>query len=336
MFYPKFLKNGSTIGVCAPSDGVFLKKDINKFNNAIKKINNININVKETEHTRNSIKGKSADSKIQAKELECLFLDKDVEAIICLSGGDFLLEILPYINFDIIKENPKWLQGYSDPTSLLYILTTKYDIATLYANNFKAFGMNNWHKSFLDNIEILKGNIIKQESFLKYEKNPKEIVTGLEEYNLDTKVKWENINRDEVNIKGRIIGGCIDILSELFGTKYDNTLNFITKYSKDGTIWYFDNCELSIEMLIRVLWKFKENGWFNYCKGIVFGRSANENSYYDITFREAILRSLGDLNIPLIINADIGHIPPRMTIINGALCNIKSKNGKGSISFELK
>ena len=61
---------------------------------------------------------------------------------------------------DIIRKNPKWLQGYSDPTGLLFTITTNLDIATIYGSNFCVFGMKNWHKSCLDNLEILKGNII--------------------------------------------------------------------------------------------------------------------------------------------------------------------------------
>ena len=57
---------------------------------------------------------------------------------------------------------------------------------------------------------------------------------------------------------------------------------------------------------------------------------------FDITYEEAIYESLKDLNIPIIINADIGHVSPRMTIINGAIATITSSNGKGEIKFNLK
>lgn len=50
----------------------------------------------------------------------------------CASGGEFLLEILPYIDFDLLKNNPKFVCGFSDPTGLLYPITTKCDIATIY------------------------------------------------------------------------------------------------------------------------------------------------------------------------------------------------------------
>lgn len=336
MIYPNFLKKNDTIGITAPSDGVVEEIDIFRLNNAIRKFEEIGYRIKETEDVRKSEKGKSAPSKVQARELESLFQDEEIKCIICAGGGDFLVEMLSEVDFKVIKNSPKWLQGYSDPTGLLFTITTNLDIATIYADNFKSFGMENWHKSLQDNLKILEGNIIKQESFEKYESKRAERIIGNECYNLDTEVKWENVNKEEINITGRMIGGCIDILSEIFGTRFDKTKDFIEKYKNDGIVWYLENCEMTSESIIRTLWKFKENGWFKYTNGIVFGRSAIEKSCYDITFKEAVTRVLGDLNIPIIFNADLGHVSPRMTIINGAICNVVSKEGKGKITFELK
>ena len=336
MIYPNFIKENDTIGITSPSDGITKKEKIYRLNNAIKNFNNLGFKTKETSNVRTSIKGSSSSAKDRANQLEELFKDNNINAIICSSGGDFLLEILSYLNFDIIKDNPKWLQGYSDPTGLLYTITTNLDIATIYSDNFTSFGMNPWHKSLYNNIEILKGNILEQKNFSKYEKEYTNYIVGDESYNLTEKVYWKVLNRiDEINIQGRIIGGCLDIINDLFGTRFDKTKEFIDKYKQDGIIWYFDNCELSSEQLIRTLWKLKDNGYFNNTNGIIFGRSATKKSYYDISFEEAILHSLLDLNIPIIIDADLGHVSPRMTIINGSIAAINVKDGKGSIKFNL-
>lgn len=336
MIYPKFLKENDTIGVTAPSDGTIEKTDLYRLDNAIKNFEALNYKVKETADVRTSIKGKSAPSKTQARELEELFKDENVRCIICAGGGDFLLEMLSEVDLEIIKNNPKWLQGYSDPTGLLFTITTNLDVATIYADNFKSFGMEPWHKSLQNNLEILKGDLIPQKSFEKYEGSRNEKIIGNEPYKLDTPVRWESLDNKEANITGRIIGGCLDILSELFGTRFDKTKDFIEKYKEDGIIWYLENCEMTSESVVRTLWKFRDNGWFEHTKGIVFGRSGLEQSCYDISFKEAVTRVLGDLNIPIIFNADIGHVSPRMTIINGAICNVIFKNEKGQITFELK
>lgn len=336
MKYPKFINKGSTIGVCSPSDGIVHQDRLNRLDNAKIKLARLNINVIETSSVRKSNKGRSNTASIRAQELESLIVDNKVDSIICASGGDFLIEILPYLNFSLFEENIKWIQGYSDPTGITFILTTKYDIATIYSHNFLAFGMDNWHSSIQNNFDILNGKNIIQENFNKYEKEAIDYVTGLEGYTLDTDVKWKSLNSKDVKINGRLIGGCLDLISELMGTPYDNINNFIEKYKDDGIIWFFDNAGLNAESLTRTLWRFKNAGYFKYTKGILFGRSANENSFYNISFKENLNDSLKDLNIPVIYDMDFGHIPPRITIINGSYAHVMLKKNMGSIAFEYK
>lgn len=336
MIYPKFLRKSGSIGVTAVSDGITGSAKLYRLDNAISKFQDLGYSIIETSNVRSSCLGRSSASDRQASFLMDLYLDDRVDVIMCASGGEFLLEMLPFVDFDIIRKNPKWLQGYSDPTGLLFTITTNLDIATIYGSNFCVFGMKNWHKSCLDNLEILKGNIISQESFDLYESGYLDYVVGDEEYNLDKEVNWEILtNQDSVCCSGRMIGGCIDILNDLFGTRFDNTKNFINKYKSDGIIWYFDNCDFSSEQLIRTLWKFRDNGWFDGAKCIIFGRSAREESYCGISNKLALDHSLSSLNIPIIMNVDIGHVAPRMTIINGAMARIWCENGKGRIDFSL-
>ena len=337
MIYPKFIKEQGTIGVTAPSRGITNELDLKRLESAIKKLNEKGFNVIETENVRTDNLGRSSSKEERAKQLESLFLDKKVDAIISASGGDFLMEMLPYLNYEVIKNNPKWFQGYSDPTWLTYTITTNLDIATIYSNNFKSFGMNPWHKSLETNIKILKGDLINQKSFEKYELYKKNQETGLEDYNLTEKVKWKIITGEkEVAINGRMIGGCLDVINEIYGTNYDKTQEFLEKYQNDGIIWYLENYSLTSEDLTRVLWKLNDKDYFKYTKGIIFGRSLNYQSFYNLSFEETIKSSLKDLKVPIITEADFGHLSPRMTIINGAIAEIKVKNDQGEISFILK
>ena len=336
MIYSKFLEKGDLIDVPAPSDGSYNDKYVSRHKNAIIKLENVGYKINISKNLFNSIKGRSADERTRAKELNKMFEDNS-NVIICAAGGEFLIEILPYVDFEKIKNNPKWVVGFSDPTGILFPITTKYDIATIYGTNFSSFGAEEYHKSIQDNLKILEGNIIKQESYDLYEDESYEKVTGLEGYNLTEKVYWKTISEKEEKIKGRIIGGCIDIITELAGTKYDGVKEFNKRYKNDGIIWYFDNCELSKEELIRVLWKFNELDYFKYTKGIIFGRNGIETSYNYETMEETLKDSiLSKLNIPIIYDADISHKGPSMTIINGAIAEITCKDGKSSVKFELK
>ena len=332
MIYPKFIK------VPAPSDGAYDELSKIRYKNARKNLQNLGYEIIESKNLFNSNKTRSADAITRAEELNEMFENDNIDLILCATGGEFLVEILPYVDFSKIVKSPKFVQGFSDPTSLLYSLTTKYDIATIYSNNYKSFGMQEYDESMKNNLEILKGNIIKQKSFEMYEGGRTERVTGLEGYTLTDKVEWKILNSDSAKFTGRIIGGCIDNISSLIGTKYDGAKEFIERYKNDGIIWYLDNFELSKEELIRVLWKFNDLGYFEYTKGIVFGRIGIEKqSYLGYTLEEALNDSvISKLNIPIIYDADISHKGPTMTIINGAIAEIEVNNGKGCIKLELK
>ncbi len=337
MIYPKFLKDNGTIGVPAPSKGAADELKKAKTENAIKRLKELGYELKLSKNLYNDEMARSASPKVRGEEVNQMFKDKDIDLILCLSGGEFLVEMLPYVNFDLIKDNPRYVCGFSDPTGLLFPITTKYDIATIYGKNFSNFGTQDLFQNQKDFLEIIKGNLVTQNNSDYYEAERIEHITGLENDNLTEKVYWNILGSKEVNVKGRIIGGCIDLIDALSGTKYDGTLEFIERYKEDGIIWYFDNCDLSTEDIIRTLWKFNELGYFKYTKLVIFGRFGNDVSFvgYDTKgcLEDSILTSL---NIPIVYDADFSHKAPCLTVINGSIATVKVKNGKGSISYELK
>ncbi len=132
MIYPKFLENNSTIGIAPMSAGVGHK--IESFDKSLSRLKSETYKIKEEGKVRiNDLRAGSG--KERADALHKLFQDDDVDMIICASGGDFCIETLPHIDLDIIKDNPKWFLGASDPTSICFMVTTKLDIATLYGYN---------------------------------------------------------------------------------------------------------------------------------------------------------------------------------------------------------
>lgn len=326
MIYPKFLKKGDTIGICPLSAG--LGKKVDELEESIAVFSREGYKVVETASVR-SKNARAASAKKRAKELDELVTNPDVDFINLATGGDFQLETVPYINYKHIQQNPKWIMGYSDPTNLLYPVTTLLDIATIYGNDGGGFELNTT-KDQKVNLEIIKGNIVKQNSYKNY-------CDALDKYqghpNFEKKVKW--ISKNELNVSGRCIGGCFDCLEKLIGTPYDGTLKFIEKYKEDGTIFYFDIFATSSFNFYLSLLQMKNAGYFKYCKAVLIGRVAIptvENKNLD--YIKAADKALG--NIPHIMEMDIGHSSPRMTMINGAIINVKYKDNKGSISFKLK
>ena len=264
-----------------------------------------------------------------------LYNDKDVKAIIFLGGGDFACEILEYLDFEkISKLPPKWIMGYSDCTNLTLTFNILCDIASIYGPTFKSFGMKNLHNSFINSLRLMEKEEFIQNSYEKYEllKNDEEN-NPYYEYNLTENVKWVNLKgEEEIYFKGRCIGGCIDLFREvIIGSKFDKLKEYCNKYKSDGIVWFLEDFEGNTPEHFRTLWRMRNMGLFENCKGIIFGRPLMVREDYEISYNEVNLDVLKDLNIPIITDCDIGHLAPQIPIVSGSILEVNSKEGKGTI-----
>ncbi len=328
MIYPQFLKENDTIGITAVSAGIEGKK-LMQLDLSEQNLRAQGYKIVETKNVRaGGIV--SSTGKERAEQLAQLCKDSSVQMILCASGGDFLIDMLPYVDYEEIKANPKWIQGYSDPTSLLYSVTTLLDIATIYGFNGGGYGMSKLHRSHEDSFSILRGDIVEQKSYDFYEGEKDGALDG---YILTEPVYWKNLNGKEVNVKGRLLGGCMECLADIIGTPYDGTKKFLERYVEDGVLWYFDIFGLRSEQVYNTLWHMKQAGWFEGATGFMFGRVMFPGTFLDMSYEEAIVRALGDA--PIVFNMDIGHVAPRMTVINGAMGELYSKDGKGWLKMKI-
>lgn len=336
MIFPKFLKKGDLIGVTAPSYGITDPVEQKRFKNGVKNLGERGYSVKFTDNVFTADEtGLSSDAKTRAGQFMELVTDGDVSAIISAAGGNFLMEMLPFVDFDAVKKNPKWIQGYSDNTALLYAVTTICDVATVYGNHFGDFGMETWERPVESALGVLEGKVRVQQSFDFYEDEWRKRETGLEGYAKDKPVKWVNARgEDEIKISGRLIGGCFDIIAmAIAGTKFDGTLDFIERYGSDGICWYLESFDINVEEMVLHLWRLKEAGYFRHASGFIFGRPLFKNAGVEMTYEQAIMRVLADLDVPVIFDADIGHKGPQFSMVNGALCDIVSCGGRGSVTL---
>ena len=329
MKYPENLKVGDTIGICAPSCGIEPEK-YEKLDRAEKTLREKGYKIYETASVRQNIKGRSASAETRVKEFMELYRNPEVKLIIFATGGDFLCETFEYLNFEELRNlPPKWMQGYSDITGFEFLFNTILEIPSIYCQTIKDYAMKPLFTNLIDALRIASGEEIIQESYELYEEE------SLEEnpnytYHLTKKVQWKNLkNEEKIEIEGRMIGGCLDTIINYVGTKYDNVKNYISH--TDGVIWYFDIFEMSTPMIYRSLWQLKNAGYFEKCNGIIFGRPLFVREDYGITYVEAYKDALEDLNIPIIFDADIGHKPPQLAIVNGGYSKIISYAGKGKI-----
>lgn len=342
MIYPKFLSRGSKIAVVAPSSSYGSKeyykvRSKTAYDNLTKKgfVVDVTKNIFNTKYF-DGVESDTAQNR--ADEFVKAYMS-DNDLILALRGGEIQLEILPYIDFNKLKEvDAKWFQGFSDNTTLTYTLTTILDMATIYGTNYGDFGMKPWHKYITQNCnfwlgktEVIKSTNKHELPFFKYpagEETKPYHCTENTEYKIITK-------QNSVEVEGRLLGGCLDLLQDLCCSKWDNTNNFLEKYKEDGFIWYLETCDLNEWDTIRALWKLKEHGWFKYVKAFMIGRPAMAKEF-KIDVPECYLHVLSDLNVPIILDMDFGHVKPNFYIVNGAIGKLKVANGKGQIEYILK
>ncbi len=337
MIFPDFICENDIVAVTAPSDGNSEQIDYIRLDRAKEALNNRGVGVIETNNVRTSFNGRSSDALTRAEEFMSVWCDDKVKAVFSAKGGDFLMEMLSLVDFEKIAANPKWFQGYSDNTGLTFTITTLCDIATSYTNNFNDFSMEEWHQSIANNWSILTGDVVRQNGFDRYQNCFFKGEKGTEGYELTDDVKWINaLGGDDIEMSGRLIGGCLDVLLNLVGTRFDNVKAFCDKYKDDKIIWFLESFSLGSEDLERGLWQLGEAGWFEHTGGFIFGRPTFFSTSTDTTYKDAVINALGKYNVPVILDADIGHRPPQFTIINGALCNIKSSSNERYVDMIFK
>ncbi|MGM9913598.1 S66 family peptidase [Floccifex sp.] len=318
MIIPEFLHESDCIGITASSCGILDKKE--KYIDSINNIKKQGFTIKETEnvYTNGMVSGSSLQ---RAKQFMDLIEDNQVKAIAIASGGDFLFDMLPFLDYEKIKNNPKWIIGSSDPTSLLFTITTNLNIQTIYSPcNMSGFN-GQMHPSLYSFFDILKGKKVKQIQYDYCEK-----VSFSDSF--DLRNEWTIIN-GPVDCTGTLIGGCIECLKDVIGTRFDHTKEFISQF--DHMIWYFDVFNMSAESLYLTLTQFKNAGWFTNCNAILIGKVAFESSFVGLSYQQAIAQAIQD--IPVIYRFDIGHVKPSFTMINGAKAHVVY-NQKGYIKIE--
>ena len=328
MLYPEFLHAGSKIGITAPSCGIPEEKR-RLFELSLDNIKKAGFDTVLTDNVYKCGKVASTSGETRARELISLTKREDIPLVWAASGGDMLVEMLEYIDYDQIKKHPKWYMGYSDITGLLFPITVNCDIATIYGPNAGGLDMTELHPSLKTALSIIGGYIPTQSAYPLHERHR---VKGLDGFNLDTPTEWDS-SRGDFTASGRLIGGCIDCLQYLIGTKYADLHSFTERYKDDGIVWYLDNFALTAEATYYALWNMKNAGWFENARAVMISRVLFPGSMFDLSYKEAAVNALGD--IPVVLETDTGHVKPQFTLINGSYATLSVKGNGGSLAQKI-
>ena len=339
MRYPAFLKDGDTIGFTAPSFGCNIEPYHTAFLHAQEVFlqKGYRTECGDTAYKGDGI-GISTLPKDCGEEFTRMYTSDTCQTIISCGGGELMCTVMDHVDFDLLKKAPpKWFMGFSDNTNLTFLLATLCDTASIYGPNISAFGMEPWHPVLNDAMGLLMGTQDTVQSYgmwesesLKDEENP------CVPYNVtepSVLVPWPE-DAGDVSLSGRLLGGCLDILTLLGGTSFDKVPEFLERYKKDGVLWFFESCDLNVLDITRALWHLDHCGWFGTAKGFVFGRPLHfGEEIMGLDQYRAVTNILGKYNVPILMDADLGHLPPSMPMIVGAKAEVFCEGNDLRIRF---
>ena len=364
MKYPAFLPENGTIGFVAPSFGCATEPYKSAFINAQKKWKELGYQFKfgPNCYADEGIGISNTPSKCAA-ELEEAFCDPEIDSIISCGGGELMCEILDYMDFEKLSAaEPKWYMGYSDNTNFTFLLNTLCDTASVYGPCAAAFGMEPWHPSLQDAMDLLRGEKLTFRGYDKWEKESmKDEENPLVPYHVtepsmirvfpdgrpemadngamgDDKMmsSGKAAADNEIVTEGRLLGGCMDCLVNLLGTKYDRVQEFAERYKEDGILWFLEACDLNVMSIRRAMWQMEHAGWFKYCKGFLIGRPrVGMEEMMGLDEYKAVCDVVSKYRVPVFMDLDIGHMPPMMPLISGSMAKVTVKNGKYEVAMRL-
>lgn len=293
---PNKLKKGDTIGVIAPSNCID-EGDLEYINASISLMETSGFKIKFGKYIAENTFKYGTDPKKRAEDINTMFADKDVKAIMCAKGGEDSNSCLDYINYEIIKENPKIICGFSDNTSILNVINDKTNLITYHGPTFKS--LTSWDTEYA-----------YKEFMLKFAKAENYIGSIEDEY--------ETL-KDGV-AEGKLVGGNLSLFSKLITGKYSiNVENKILFLEELGF-------ESSPETVNSNIYYLKQNGVFDKISGLWIGNYYHKSR---ITLEEIIIRALEDnYNFPIIKSENFGHIDKKSIIPIGINARINTKDDR--------
>ena len=292
MIFPEKLKIGDKIGIISPARKITL----NELDPAIKTIESWELKVELGSNLFEVDNQFSGTIEQRSTDLQTMIDDDSIKAILCARGGYGTVQIIDNIDFSKLKNNPKWIVGYSDVT-VLHSHLNKLGIASLHATmpiNFKT--------NAKESLASLKNGLFGNEN---------NILCGHHPFNKFGKVEAE------------VVGGNLSILYSLLGSNSD--------VDTDGKILFIEDLDEYLYHIDRMMMNLKRNGKFTKLKGLVVGGMSdmNDNTIpFGKTAEEIILEYIKEFDFPVCFNFPAGHLDDNRTLVFGKECTLEiNENG---------
>lgn len=305
---PPRLQAGDTVGLINPAGATFHPEDVVV---ARESLAALGLKVKAGEHLLDRYGYLAGSDKDRASDVNSMFADREVKAILTLRGGWGCNRLLDLLDYKLISRNPKILMGYSDITSLLLALNAKTGLVTFHG----PVGISSWNKYSTDFVEKL---LFNAEVFSM--ENPKDIGDHLAQ--VDNRVLTINGGK----VRGRLLGGNLSVLTAMVGSDYLPDFK--------GNILFLEEVGEDIYRVDRMLTQLKLAGILGHLSGFVFGKCSDcgpGRGYGSLTLEEVLDDHIKPLGIPAWYGSMIGHIEDKFTIPLGVEAEIDADRGRISL-----
>lgn len=321
------LRAGDTIGIFSPSSPItyYCPK---RFERAKKYLENKGFKILEGGLTSKHDFYRSGSIKERAEELNQLIRNPEVKCIMSTIGGMNSNSIVPYIDYEAFKRNPKIIIGYSDVTAILLAIYSQTGISTYYGPALVAsFGE---FPPFVDLTYDYFKDIIIDNTIIPYIFESPAFWTD-EYIDWETQVRSKEKRKNQMItvydgiVRGRVIGGNLDTIQGIWGSKYMPEI-------KDGDILFIEDALKDAATIERSFSLLKVNGVFDRISGIILGKhQVFDDSGTGRKPYEILLEVLGDRKIPFLADFDCCHTHPMMTLPIGCYIELDATNKKVKI-----
>ena len=268
----------------------------------------------------------------RAQDLMDAFRDESINGIFCAIGGDDTIRLLPYIDYDVIRNNPKVFMGYSD-TTVNHLMMNKAGLVSFYGPSVMCeFGeyvqMFDYTKQAVENVLF---NDCENYEIKSSEVWSNDFVSWKEE-NMNTAKKiiseqhgYETLQGKGI-VTGQLLGGCIDVFPMAVGTEIWPSID---EWKEKILLLETSEEKPTPDLVTYYLRNLGAQGIFNVIKGIVVGKPQDEK-YYD-EYKEVYKKVMKEFkceNLPILYNVNIGHAYPTGVLPLGTDIRIDFDNKK--------
>ncbi|WP_192822390.1 LD-carboxypeptidase [Rufibacter sp. LB8] len=302
---PPRIKPGDTVGLICPAGAAFSKETVQVTKESLEALG---LKVKLGKHVFDRFGYLAGTDQARAEDVNSMFADKGVQAILAIHGGWGCARLLPLLDYKTIQKNPKPLIGYSDITALLVAIYAKTGLVTFHG----PVGAATWNKFSVDSFK----QVLFDAAPVTFQ-NPKELGDNL----ALTKDRITTITPGTA--RGKLVGGNLTVLTAIIGSDY-------LPNWKDAILFLEDTNE-NVYKVDRMLTQLKLAGVLDQVKGVVFGKCSDCNpgsgGYGSLTLEEVLEQHLQSLKVPVYSGAMIGHITHKFTVPVGAEAEIDATAG---------